>query len=150
MIDLLPPLLLAEFKVIGRPAPQGSKRGFVNKSTGRVVMVEQSKYVKPWRDIVVSACIDPRRPAFDGPLRLRMVFTMAKPASKPKHLKTYPDVAPDISKLCRAVEDAMTDAGVYRDDSQIVEYDRLAKVYPLEDPDALHVPGVIVRIWSLR
>jgi Holliday junction resolvase RusA-like endonuclease len=85
----------------------------------------------------------------DGPLAVSMVFTLRKPASAPKRRRTWPDRTPDLSKLARATEDALTDAGVWADDARVVEYVRLAKVFPGEDRDALHIPGVVVRIWQM-
>lgn len=135
----------------GSPAPQGSKR-----HVGGGVMVESSKAVKPWREAVKAAALDamggewvPDAP-LDGPLVVRMVFTLRKPASAPKKRRTWPDRTPDLSKLARATEDALTDAGVWADDARVVEYERLAKVFPGEDIEALHIPGarIVVRRLS--
>ena len=135
--------------VYGNPAPQGSKR-FVGlaKKTGRGIMVESSTKVKPWRQDVKAAAIAARNgsAAIDGPVRVRMVFTLAKPASAPKRRRTYAMRKPDLSKLARSTEDALTDAGVLADDARIVEFERLAKVFPGEDPEALESPGVRIEI----
>jgi Holliday junction resolvase RusA-like endonuclease len=127
----------------GRPAPQGSKR-----HVGNGVMIESSKRVKPWREAVKQAALDARglQPPFDCPVVVTMVFTMPKPASAPKRTKTWPMRTPDLSKLIRATEDALTDAGVWADDARVVEYERAAKVFPLEDPDALDSPGVVIYV----
>lgn len=138
--------------VYGSPAPQGSKK-FVGiaKSTGRGIMVESSKRVKPWRDDVKGTALAVRNGAapLDGPLVARMVFTLPKPASAPKRRRTWPDKKPDVSKLVRSTEDALSDAGVIRDDARIVEYSRVAKVFPGEDPEALEAPGVRIEIRPL-
>lgn len=133
--------------VIGSPAPQGSKR-FVGMRGGRGVMVESSKKVKPWRDDVKAAAIAVRNGAapIDGPLWARVVFTVPKPTSSPKTRRTWPMRKPDLSKLLRSTEDALVDAGLIADDARIVEYQRLAKVYPGEDRDALEVPGAVIEI----
>lgn len=130
---------MIDFFAYGSPAPQGSKR-----HVGRGIMVESSKAVKPWREAVKAAGVDAMAllPPLDGPLAVRMVFTLRKPSSAPKRRRTWPDRTPDLSKLCRATEDALKEAGVIADDARIVEYDRLAKVYPNEDSDSLHIPGV--------
>lgn len=132
----------------GQPAPQGSKR---HVGGGR--MIESSKHVKPWREAVKAAFLT-YRPAghhpIDGPLAVDMVFTVAKPKSAPKRRRTWPNRMPDLSKLARATEDALTDAGVWRDDAQVVEYRRLAKVYPGEDCDSLTSPGVVIRLYTLE
>jgi Holliday junction resolvase RusA-like endonuclease len=142
--------VVIEFTVTGTPAPQGSKsfKGMIN---GHAVMAESSKKVKPWRMDVKHAA-EAVREAHGiqrGALRVSMVFTLAKPASAPKTRKTWPDRMPDLSKLVRSTEDAISDAGLWEDDARVVEYSRLAKVFPGEDRDALSVPGVRVRIEVL-
>lgn len=136
--------------VYGRPAPQGSKR-----HVGKGVMVESSPHVKPWREAVRASAIDAMELAFDGPgtdrlygpVAVRMIFTLAVPASAKPGAR--PAVMPDVSKLVRATEDALVDAGVLADDKLIVEYDRVAKVYPNWDPESLDRPGAVVKIRRL-
>ncbi len=83
-----------------------------------------------------------------------MVFTFARPKShyrsgKNAHLlrDDAPSApanhsGPDLSKLARSTEDALTDAGVWVDDGLVTEYARLAKVYVGSgDPEATHIPG---------
>lgn len=144
--------------VYGSPAPQGSKKfvGFTRpkpgEERGRAILVESSKAVKPWREDVKAAAERVRAGAvaLDGPLRVRMVFTLPKPASAPKRRKLYAMRLPDLSKLARSTEDALVDAGLIADDARIVEYSRLAKVFPSEDAEALEVPGVRITIEALQ
>lgn len=140
--------------VYGRPAPQGSKR-----HVGNGVMIESSKAVKPWRTDVKTAAEaalaalaaeDRARYPLDCPVSARFVFTMPKPASAPKRKRTWPMRYPDVSKLLRSTEDALTSAGVWRDDARLVEVERLAKVFPGEDPEALVSPGVLIVITPLE
>jgi crossover junction endodeoxyribonuclease RusA len=133
--------------VYGSPAPQGSKK-FVGMAGGHGMLVESSKKVKPWREDVKAAALLVRNgaPPLDGPLAVRMIFTVPKPASAPKRRRLYPMRKPDVSKLARSTEDALTDAGIWTDDARITEYTRLAKVYPGEDPDALEACGAIIEI----
>lgn len=134
--------------VFGAPAPQGSKKFVGLAKSGRGIMVESSKKVRPWRQDVRAAALAVRGDAapIDAPLSVRMVFTMPKPASAPKRRRTYPCRMPDLSKLARSTEDALTDSGIWSDDARVVQYDRLAKVYPGEDPEALQAPGVRIEI----
>lgn len=133
--------------VYGSPAPQGSKKFVGRTKEGRGIMAESSKKVRPWRQDVKAAALAVRDGAapIDAPVRVRMVFTVPKPASAPKRKRTFPCRKPDVSKLARSTEDALVDAGLIVDDARIVTYDRLAKVYPGEDEDALEAPGV--QIW---
>lgn len=148
--------------VHGTPGPQGSKRHVGN---GR--MVESSKKVKPWRQDVKAAArevidlIEDWQP-LDGPLAASLTVTVRhKPASKPswwplgirwsKSLMWRPASTPDLSKLLRSTEDALTDAGVWKDDARVVEYRRLAKYYVADDAaDVLPTgPGCVIHIWQL-
>jgi Holliday junction resolvase RusA-like endonuclease len=145
---------MIELVVYGSPAPQGSKKFVGTTKTGRGLLVESSKKVKPWRMDVKQAAEMLRAElqsmaTLDGPLAVSMVFTLPKPASAPKRRRTWPDRKPDLSKLARSTEDAISDAGLWADDARVVEYTRLAKVFPGEDPDALPAPGVRVRIEML-
>jgi Holliday junction resolvase RusA-like endonuclease len=130
------------FYALGIPAPQGSKR-----HVGHGVMVEASKKTRPWRSAVLDACPAIATP-LDGPLAVRMVFTVPRPKTAPKRL-LRPFTTPDLSKLARAVEDSITDAGLWADDARVCEYVRLAKVWAWFDAEALPVPGVIVACVEL-
>jgi Holliday junction resolvase RusA-like endonuclease len=147
------PVQVLQIAVLGTPAPQGSKR-----HVGHGVMVESSKKLRPWRDAVrfAAAYACDGRPPIDEPVRVSMVFTFQRPAS---HFGTgrnagqirdqaprAPQGMPDLSKLVRSTEDALTDAGVWRDDARVVSLDA-AKVYAGEHPDALTVPGAVIRVW---
>lgn len=154
-----PPTMRPPFELIvyGKPAPQGSKRIVPSgRPGGRVHVIEASKAVLPWRNAVVTAArvaIGDMRTTmlfpFDGPLAVVMVFTLPKPKSAPKTRRTWPEGRPDVSKLARSTEDALTDAGVWADDARVVEYVRLAKCFPDEAVDALPVPGALIRIWPV-
>lgn len=137
------------FDVYGTPGPQGSKRFVGRAKSGRGIMVESSAKVKPWREAVKHAAREAMAQAgiatIDAPIRVRMVFTVAKPASAPKTRRTWPMRKPDGSKLQRSTEDAISDAGLWRDDARVVEWSG-AKVFPMEHPEALASPGVRVVI----
>lgn len=139
------------FVCYGIPGPQGSKsfKGMRPGKDGRsrAVLAESSKKVKPWRKAVEAAAREAIErykltAPLDGPLVGRMVFTLPKPKSAPKTRRTWPDRMPDLSKLIRSTEDALTAAGLWADDARVVEYSRTAKVFPGEDPEALDAPGV--------
>ena len=140
--------------VYGMPAPQGSKRFVGVSKAGRGLMVESSAKVKPWRmDVKAAAEALIGRMAGEWPmggaLVAEMVFTLPKPASAPRRRQTWPDKKPDLSKLVRSTEDALSDAGFWVDDARVVEYSRLAKVFPGEDPAALDRPGVRITVRQI-
>lgn len=138
--------------VIGEPAPQGSKKYVGHSAAGHAIMIESSKKARPWREAVKMTAYEQRNggPPFDGPLYVQMVFTVLRPKSAPKR-RHYPDGKPDLSKLVRSTEDALTDAGVIVSDARIVRLVAV-KVFPTDgsdlwsDPDALDVPGVVITI----
>lgn len=154
-----------EATVYGAPAPQGSKSPKRNKHTGRIHLVESSKYVKPWREDVVAAALRARPRGWTpltGPLAAEMVFTLTRPKSHfgtgrnagqvKKSSPALPVGVPDLSKLARSTEDALTTAGVYRDDALLVEYRRLVKRYHTDHgtvPDVMEVSGCVIRLWRL-
>lgn len=151
------PLLIT---VIGKPAPQGSKR-FVGN--GR--MIESSKRVKPWREAVKEAALDALElcasqtygdPAaavllrLDGPVAVEIAFCFDKPKSAPKRRRTWPVTrsSGDLDKNIRACFDALTEAGAFRDDSQVVTV--LAHKYFTDDPGApLSIPGAVIAVQEV-
>lgn len=138
---------MIEFKVIGTPAAQGSKRPFRNKFSGKISMVEMSKKLSPWREAVKFAArqVITTTPAIPGPVSVAIVFTMPKPKSAPKRTRTFPDRTPDIDKCLRSTFDALVQAGVIEDDARVVRCAAM-KVYPNEWPGALDVPGALIRV----
>lgn len=147
-----PGLTLAyAFAVYGLPAPQGSKKFLGLAKNGRGILGESSKKVKPWREAVKAAALEARagQPPLDEPVVLSITFTMLKPASAPKRRRTYPMTMPDLSKLARSTEDAMTDAGIFKDDARIIGYSGLWKSYPGELEGALDSPGATILVYTL-
>lgn len=126
------------FTVHGKPAPAGSKRAFKHRSTGRVMVVDASKESRPWKAQVADAAAQAMNGGelLRGPLTLELTFWLPRPKGhlsvkgtvKPS-APSAPAVKPDLLKLARGVEDALT--GVcYFDDAQIVE-ERLGKGYTI-------------------
>lgn len=104
--------------VAGRPAAQGSKKHIGN---GR--LIEQSKYVKPWREQIVGAFL--QQPfavrklwPILGEVHVQLSFVMPRPVSTPKRSTPPAIKKPDLDKLARAAFDAITMSGAWADDSQ--------------------------------
>lgn len=139
--------------VHGKPAPQGSKHATLHKQSGRIVTMESSKRVKPWRQSVKEAALnamDGRTRIEDVPVRVEVIFCFDKPKSAPKRRRTWPITrsSGDVDKLQRALLDALTDAGVFKDDSQVVHV--VADKVFTDDPAApLAVPGAVIRVWEV-
>jgi len=160
---------VVELVIVGTPGTAGSKSAFPIKAADghivRINMVEKDpQHVKRnWRsqiidqvrtayacDCAVPGCAALRPPfPLDEALVASMVFTVKKPVSAPKTVRSWPSARPDTIKYTRATEDALTAAGLLKDDARIVRYVELAKVYPGEDPGALPTPGARIRLWRM-
>ena len=132
---------MLNIRVFGRPAPQGSK-----SKGGAGQMLEASRFLAPWRAAVRLAAMRARSDAghetLRGPCGVAMIFWMARPKD-PKY-ENYPAGKPDSDKLARAVDDALTMAGVWVDDALAVE----VHVYKRwEDGD--NFPGATITVWEL-
>jgi Holliday junction resolvase RusA-like endonuclease len=148
---------LLAFRVAGRPVTQGNLRAVQPKGAkfARIIDKDQAKQ-KPWREAVRSTALEAAERAVRGaawtpeagPVRVDLWFALPAPASRPKRRRTWPigKRSGDSDKLTRAVLDAITDAGVWGDDSQVVEL-RVVKDWP-EHVQQMS-PGVIVRIWRV-
>ena len=55
------------------------------------------------------------------PVSVKLEFVMRRPKSAPKRTTPPATKKPDLDKLTRAVFDAITSAGVWDDDSQVVD-----------------------------
>jgi crossover junction endodeoxyribonuclease RusA len=145
--------MVIEIKVYGTPAPQGSK-SFKGMAGDHAILAESSKKVKPWRESVKQAVLlaypfGSRADAIliRGPVNMEITFTMPRPKSAKRG--ALPSTRPDLSKLVRSTEDALTEIGVYEDDSRIVET-LSRKVYPGGHADSLDVPGVVIRLHAVK
>jgi Holliday junction resolvase RusA-like endonuclease len=139
------------FFVAGHPVPGGSKRPVRAGGTGKILLIDDAKGNKQWRQHVTydasRSC--PGGP-LAGPLEARFEFIVSRPRS---HYGTgrnigkvrasappYPIVKPDTTKLVRSTEDALK--GIcWNDDSQIVRQ-FASKSYG-------HIPGVRITVRKL-
>lgn len=137
---------MIRFEVLGVPQPGGSKSAFpLRRSDGSPVLrpngsqavrvVDANPKVKDWRVAVVAAAREVHRgEILDGPLSLRVLFRFPRPkghftskGALTRSAPPYPAVKPDVLKLTRALEDALTGVA-WRDDALIVD-EHLAKRY---------------------
>ncbi len=121
---------MINFFVPGTPAPGGSKRPIKHKHTGKVVVIDDAKGNKAWRDRVAAFAFEHyTSEPLKGPLSLRLMFIVTRPKG---HYRTgrnshalrdsapkWPTVKPDVTKLVRALEDALKGI-TWEDDSQVV------------------------------
>jgi crossover junction endodeoxyribonuclease RusA len=124
-----------EFFVLGKPAPQGSKRLLGN------ALVESSSRLKPWRTDC-KMCAIQSRPSdwcLDRPIRIDVEFRFKRPKSHcnrsgvRSNAPRFPQTRSvgDVDKLSRALLDACTEVA-YNDDSQVVSLNA-TKAYCVDD-----------------
>lgn len=138
--------------VIGTPWPQGSKSAVPRKGGGRPIVIEGNNAkartnLAEWRSAVrwtfAAAVEELGSPApWDGPVGLVLEFLMPKGSSLPRW-KRWADRKPDGDKLLRSTMDALTMAGVYTEDSRVVDV-HVRKLYAIDRP-----PGAWVRVWGV-
>lgn len=137
--------------VPGRPVPQGSKR-----HVGNGVMIESAKDLKPWRESIRASLLTVWRertldgrvtllPQLQGGVRVALVFVMPRPVSTPKRRTPQAIKKPDTDKLARAVLDAIGSAGVWRDDSQVIDLHAQKRLAEIGEP-----PGCWITIEPVQ
>ena len=124
---------MIEFTVLGRAQPAGSKKAFALKRggqyTGRVAVADANPNARAWKQEVAG---EARRVMFgnallDCAVRLQVTFWVKRPqghfgAKGLRHsAPSFPTTRPDLTKLVRGLEDALTGV-VWRDDSICVEH----------------------------
>lgn len=136
-VGYVPPFAVS-FTVLGQAQTAGSKRAFKSK-TGRVLVVDDNPRSQPWKQEVAAAGHQAMNGngLLTGALGVHITFWQPRPAG---HYGTgrnsgllrasaprYPTTRPDVLKLARAIEDALT--GIcWRDDAQIVS-ETISKYY---------------------
>lgn len=125
--------------VFGKPAGSGSKTAF-RTPKGRMIVAPASKYQKPWQEAVKWSFLQSEYAQMiplTCPLAVDIIFTFVRSKThfgtgkNAKKLKmsapAYPAKRPDIEKIARSTNDALTGL-VWADDSQIVQL-TLQKIY---------------------
>jgi Holliday junction resolvase RusA-like endonuclease len=123
-----------EFFVPGQSRPAGSKGAFNHPKTGKIIVTHANKKTKGWMDSVKWFAMQETNSMV--PLTEAVCLTLLFLRDRPKshygsgrnadRLKSsapiYCTTVPDLTKLTRAVEDALTGI-VWKDDSQVVRQD---------------------------
>lgn len=129
-------------RVIGDPAPQGSKRCFCRG--GRATVVESSSArVKAWRAAIVAALPADLEP-FQGPVQVDVHFYLPRPKAMREEYVTHAK-RPDLDKLVRSTLDALTTARVVQDDAQVAILVAQKRYCATGEQ-----PGASIRAWEIQ
>lgn len=138
--------LVAYFRVDGKPKGQPRGRATIR---GRHAGIYDPGTADGWKSLIAlhSKPYRPRYP-ITGPVEVDLVFLMPRPKSRMR--KSDPEgrlwctAKPDADNLEKALLDAMTNAGWWRDDAQVVRLNT-SKVYHAKD----EIPGAYVTVtWG--
>lgn len=157
--------LLIEGRVDGAPGPKGSLNGFclACAKAGRpqkVVFKEQSEVGVAFRKLVAYAVRKWMRglavQPFAGAVEVDAIFYIARRRQvkggvetdefTPEHRKPYPTFrnSGDVEKHVRTVHDALMDAGLIEDDSQVVQVFARKRWATSMNP-----PGVRIKVLAM-
>lgn len=162
------------FFVEGVPVPQGSKVAFryqpKGEAKGRLGVREVAgDALVQWRRAIVDRALDARanRPEWrtarnmEEAYSVRLDFYIRRPkghylptnSKRPapalrEHALPYPIGTPDVDKLTRAVLDGLTSAGIWFDDSQVIEV-RAAKVFSDGLLGKVSDPGCFITVTKM-
>lgn len=143
---------LLQFRVVGLPRTAGSLRPMMTRNKDatkrKAVLIPQNNQAhEKWRALVVAEATRARGKArlatIDGPVKLVLMFALHRGDSR--YSRPVAKNLGDVSKLVRAVEDALTEAKVWVDD-RLVTYLLAVKDFPGQRVGQ-STPGVLVRIW---
>tara|TARA_Y100000401_G_scaffold81018_1_gene66403 strand:- start:10 stop:486 length:477 start_codon:yes stop_codon:yes gene_type:complete len=146
-------------KIVGKPAAQGSK------VRTRYGMKEASQFVAPWRNQIVSACIEQRineGEMITCPVRVDIRFQFHRPkahfgtgknkdlvkASAPRFPSSK--IIGDIDKLCRSTLDGLSvpSGGMLLEDDSLVVKLKASKTYIKKESETTH-QGAWIRVSKL-
>jgi len=119
------PAEIIAFTVLGEPTPEGSTRAYYIKALDRTVTTHQNKKgLQAWRSRVATEAqraLEGRDWKCDSgsAYSVEVDFVLSRPPSVPEHRRKRPTVKPDIDKLVRAVNDALTGI-LFTDDCQVI------------------------------
>lgn len=150
------------FTVAGQPVGQGqiSGGGTHTDHAGRIVRKRayhsNGAKLRPWRRVVAGeARLAMGRTGWatvpkPAPLELAVTFYVPRPPSVRPARRPLPSVGgkdtADLSHLVRALEDALTEAGVWEDDAQVTDYATTRKRYC---SPAVPLPCAVVTVRPL-
>lgn len=120
--------------VFGKPVAQPRHRASCRGGYAKMYLPGDHPVHDFKRRIMAVAASHPIR-RIEGPVRLDLLFAFSQPKGRKRQFKIS---KPDLDNLEKAVMDALTDAGVWCDDAQVVEK-HSTKVYAATDATSIFI-----------
>lgn len=129
---------ILETDVPGKPIAQGSMKSY----GGRRIVHSNARELTQWRQAVAwTLRTQYRGEPLDEPIAVHAVFRLQRPKTVKRE---YPTTPPDLDKLQRAIGDAITESGIVKDDSRIIEWRTVKRYVEWET-----APGVAIYIYTM-
>ena len=124
--------VVVSFFVPGQPRPGGSKTCFLHPHTKRLIVTDAGgKPTRDWKSTVKQEAVKYFEKPLQGAISVVVFFEVLRPKNHfssnkklGRHVRKgapqHPTVRPDLTKLMRPLEDALTGIA-YRDDAQIYQ-----------------------------
>ena len=143
--------LYARIRVMSKPIAQPRTRTTavkvtqISKVTGLPEDVWKGRAYDPgssrgWKELVMLSAAPYAGRQVEGPIGLKITFILPRPKSRRADL--YVTTKPDFDNLTKSTADALTECGVWRDDSQVVKFS-MEKLY--EGPCSI---GAYIEIYT--
>ena len=131
------------FTIPGKPMAKGSKR-LVTLRNGKPMLLDSNKKAAGWQAHVTDIAATVRQSVpLAGPVKATVTFIFSRPKA---HFRTgkhshelrpdcpvYHTCKPDADKLLRTLGDGITNAGLWRDDSQVCVWNVLKRYGVMEE-----------------
>jgi len=125
--------LIVMGKAIAQPRHRASCRGGFAR-----MYLPSAHPVHDFKRRIMAVAESKTIPRIEGPVRLDLLFAFAQPKGRRKQFKIS---KPDLDNLEKAVMDALTDAGVWCDDAQVVEK-HSSKMYGIVDATSIFISPI--------
>ena len=135
-------------RVHGTPTPKGSLKCVGQRGRHQLIEDDKGGGRREWRQRVAAAAraVLATSGPLDGPVGISIHFRSPRPTSRKVGEWVTSRRHGDVDKLTRNLLDAITDAGLWGDDSQVVHLRDITHRYESTG----NPPGATITIWQIN